>query len=97
MLLNHSFYSTFLPQGLQIADATKVSQQILCIALPSKEAVDKFLEKVVEGGGKRDVRDLSEMDKVMQEKGFYGGNATDLDGHLVECCYMPPEMYVGKE
>jgi uncharacterized protein len=97
MLLTHDFYSTFLPPGLSIPDPKKVAQQILCITRESREAVDKFLSAVAANGGKRDVRPESEMDRVMQAQGFYGGNAMDPDGHLIECVFMPKELYVGKE
>ncbi|KPI44914.1 uncharacterized protein AB675_2435 [Cyphellophora attinorum] len=97
MLLTHDFYRTFLPPGHSIPDPKKVAQQILCISRESREAVDEFLKAVEENGGKRDVRPESEMDRVMKAQGFYGGNAMDPDGHLIECVFMPSEMYAGKE
>lgn len=97
MLLTHDFYKTFLTPGLSITDPTKTAQMLLCLTRESVEEVEKLLDAAAANGGKRDIRAVSEMDKEMRKQGFYGGNASDPDGHIIECCFMPEGMYVGKE
>ena len=97
MLLSHSFYGTFMPKGIERADATKVAQCLLCLSAPSKEAVDDMAEKAAANGGEKDVREKSEMEKQMEQAGVYGRVVRDVDGHIVEIMYMPAEMYAGKE
>ncbi len=73
MLLTHPFYKTFLPKGVEIADPTKVAQCITCLSRPSKEAVDEMRHIAAENGGKKDVREQTEMEKQMEQTGMYGG------------------------
>lgn len=81
MLLTESFFQTFT--GKPIADATKSTEVINCIALESKEAVDNMVKAAVAAGGAapRPVTDHG----FMYQHGF-----EDIDGHIWELVYMRP-------
>ena len=73
MLLNHSFFSSFLPSGVKIADTKSTCQSILCLSRESREAVDEMAKKAGEAGGKTDIRQKTEMEKNMEQgEGMYG-------------------------
>jgi uncharacterized protein len=72
MLLNHSFFSTFLPPGVKIADPNATAQSILCFSRESREACDEFVAKAKEAGGRTEIREKTEMEKMMEKGGMYG-------------------------
>ncbi len=51
MLLNHSFFSGFLPSGMEIADTSKVAQSIICFSRENRDGVDEMVKKAGEAGG----------------------------------------------
>jgi len=81
MLLVESFFQTFT--GKPVADATKSTEVINCIALSSQEAVDGMVKAAVAAGGAApsEVKDHG----FMYQHGF-----EDLDGHIWELVYMRP-------
>lgn len=72
MLLNHSSYRSFLPPNIDIADPKNVAQCLICLSRPSNEAVDELCDKAAEAGGKKDIREKSELEKQMEQSGMYG-------------------------
>ena len=72
MLLCHPFYDSFLPKGIERTDPAKVSHSILCLSRDSKAAVDETGELAAANGGKKDVREVTDMEKAMMEQGMYG-------------------------
>lgn len=97
MLLAHSFYRDVIPPGTEPGDPRKVASSIICLSRESREAIDDIAEKAARAGGEKDVREMSEAEKRMEEMGIYGRVLRDPDGHILETVYMPPESYVGKE
>jgi uncharacterized protein len=89
MLLTRPFFQSFLPKGVEIAEAPKMAQMILCISRESRESVDVAVEKASQVGGERDVREKTEIELKMEEAGMYGRVLRDPDGHLVEVVFMP--------
>jgi len=71
MLLSHSSYKSFLPPNIDIANPKKVAQCLICLSRPSKEAVDEMCEKGAETGGKKDIREKTEVEKQMDQVGMY--------------------------
>lgn len=81
MLLVEPFFKTFINK--EIADATKVTESIICLSTDSREAVDSLVSKAVAAGGVTI--------KEPQDHGYmYGHGFQDLDGHLWEIMYMDP-------
>lgn len=79
MLLVESFFKTFTKK--EIADATRVTEAIICLSADSREKVDEMVSKAVEAGGTTP--------NEKQDQGFmYGWGFQDLDGHLWEVAYM---------
>jgi predicted lactoylglutathione lyase len=81
MLLVESFFQTFT--GKPVADATKSTEVINCIALNSQEAVDGMVKAAVAAGGvaPSEVKDHG----FMYQHGF-----EDIDGHIWELVYLRP-------
>jgi uncharacterized protein len=79
MLLLENFFQTFTKK--EIADATKTTEVLTALSVPSKELVDEIVEKGIEAGGAeaREVQDLGFM---------YGRSLEDLDGHIWEFFWM---------
>lgn len=76
MLLTHGFIKTFIPHK-DIADSHKTCEVLNALQLESREAVDAFVKKAVEAGGKA----LREP----YDHGFmYGYDFEDLDWHIRE-------------
>lgn len=73
MLLAHPFFKGFLPKTVEIADATKVSQVLVCFSRESKEAVDEFVEKAAANGGRKDIKEKSDAEKQAEQGGMHGG------------------------
>ncbi len=82
MLLVEKFFQTFT--GKALADATKITEVINCIALDSQEAVDKMVADAVTAGGTApsEVKDHG----FMYQHGF-----EDIDGHIWELVYLRPQ------
>lgn len=73
MLLSHHFFNTFLPNGVEIADAKSVCQSILCFSRPSRQGVDQMEAKAKDAGGKTGIREKTELEKNMEQgEGMYG-------------------------
>jgi predicted lactoylglutathione lyase len=79
MLLTRPFYATFTKK--QIADATQVSEVLVCLSCDSREEVDALVAKAVAAG--------ATTPNPPQDHGFmYGHGFDDLDGHTWELSYM---------
>ena len=81
MLLIESFFQTFTDKPL--ADATKTTEVINCIALASQEAVDKMVADAVKAGG-------AAQGTVKDHDFMYQHGFADLDGHIWELVYLRP-------
>jgi uncharacterized protein len=80
MLLSREFFATFTPKP--IADATAVTEVLLCLSRDSREAVDEIVERAAAAGGRADIREAQDM-------GFmYGRSFEDPDGHVFEPMFM---------
>jgi uncharacterized protein len=79
MLLTHKHFKKFIKN--EIADPAKVTQVLVALSCPSREAVDGMVKKAVAAGGKdaREPQDLSFM---------YGRAFADPDGHVWEPFWM---------
>ena len=81
MLLTHDKYRQFTDK--QIADATKTSEVLICLAQDSKEAVHRLVDAAVKAGASET--------RPMQDYGFMISRSfDDLDGHTWEVVYMDP-------
>ena len=81
MLLNEQRFSDFTDRPL--ADATRVTEAIICLSAPSREVVDELADNALAAGGTahQDAKD----------EGFmYGRSFCDLDGHIWEVMWMDP-------
>lgn len=79
MLLTESFFQTFTSKP--IADATKVTEVLVCLSCESRTKVDELVARAVAAGGKTP--------RAPQDHGFmYGHGFEDLDGHIWEVIYM---------
>jgi predicted lactoylglutathione lyase len=80
MLLTHEKFSQFTPRP--IADATRVSEVLLCLSANSRESVDTAVERAVASGGTADP-------SPKQDYGvMYGRSVADPDGHIWEIMWM---------
>jgi predicted lactoylglutathione lyase len=81
MLLVEPFFQTFTKK--QIADATRMTEAILCLSSDSRAEVDDLVKKALAAGGTAP--------NPPQDHGFmYGHGFTDLDGHTWELVWMDP-------
>lgn len=79
MLLTHAKFKEFTPKT--IADATKVSEVLLCISCKSREAVDGMVTKALAAGGSKS--------QEPKDYGFmYQHSFQDPDGHMWEVIWM---------
>lgn len=79
MLLVESFFQTFTKKP--IADATKMTEVLVCLSCDSRAQVDDLVAKAIRAGGKAP--------NAPQDHGFmYGHGFEDLDGHIWELAYM---------
>ena len=82
MLLVEKFFQTFTPKA--VADARGVSEVLVALTMPSREAVDRIVERALAAGARRH--------KDPQDHGFmYQSGFEDLDGHIWEYFWMDPE------
>lgn len=81
MILDHEFYSTFIPHKT-IADTSTTNAVLLCLSFDSRAAVDAITQKAAAAGGRADIRPVQDM-------GFmYGRSFEDPDGHIYEPMFM---------
>jgi predicted lactoylglutathione lyase len=81
MLLVEPFFQTFTKK--KIADATQVTEVMVCLSCESRAEVDLLVKKAMAAGGTSP--------NAPQDHGFmYGHGFTDLDGHVWELAYMDP-------
>jgi predicted lactoylglutathione lyase len=81
MLLVESFFATFTKKP--IADATRVTEMLLCLSCESRAEVDDLVKKALAAGGTAP--------NASQDHGFmYSHGFTDLDGHVWEVMWMDP-------
>ncbi|HJV83809.1 VOC family protein [Noviherbaspirillum sp.] len=79
MLLAESFFQTFTHKP--IADASKLTEVLVCLSCDSREEVDQLVAKALAAGGKAP--------RAPQDHGFmYGHGFEDLDGHIWELVHM---------
>jgi predicted lactoylglutathione lyase len=85
MLLTEEKYKSFLPQGKQMADATKTSQVIVALSAESKDKVDELVNAAFKAGATEARPD--------DDYGFmFLRSFTDPDGHIWEVFWMNPEF-----
>ena len=83
MLLTEKKFSEFTSKA--ICDAHKQTEVLICITCESKEALQQMVSEAVAQGG-RTVREP-------EDHGFMYGHAfEDLDGHIWEVVYFPPQQ-----
>lgn len=81
MLLVEDFFKTFTTKP--VADATKVTEVLVCLSCDSRDHVDELVRKALAAGGRAP--------NPVQDYGFmYGHGFEDLDGHVWELSYMDP-------
>lgn len=79
MLLTETFFQTFTPRP--VADATRQTEVILCLACASREEVDAQVCQAVAAGGRTH--------NEPKDHGFmYLHGFQDLDGHLWELAHL---------
>ena len=79
MLLTEPFFQGFTSKA--IADASKVTEVLVCLSCDSRAQVDETVAKAVAAGGKAP--------REPQDHGFmYGHGFEDLDGHIWELVHM---------
>jgi len=79
MLLVEPFYQSFTKKA--IADATKVSEVLVCLSCDSREEVDALVRKARDAG--------ATVPNAPQDHGFmYSHGFDDLDGHTWELAWM---------
>jgi predicted lactoylglutathione lyase len=82
MLLVEKFFMTFTPKA--IADTSKSTEVLTCVACASREQVETIVAKAREAG--------ANVPRAPQDHGFmYGHGYEDLDGHTWELVYMTGE------
>lgn len=79
MLLTHDKFRQFTPRKIASRDSVEV---LNCLSADSREAVDAFVSKGAQAGGKAD-------HVPGQDHGFmYGRSVEDPDGHVWEVMHM---------
>lgn len=79
MLLAENFFRTFTKK--QLADATKMTESIICLSMENRQDVNEIVHKAVAAGASKS--------KEPQEHGFmYEWGFEDIDGHLWEFVCM---------
>jgi predicted lactoylglutathione lyase len=72
-----------LGEKREFADATKVTEGSVAIAMNSREEVDKLFDAAIAAGAK------PAGDQEEEEIGLYARAFFDLDGHKIDVNYMP--------
>jgi predicted lactoylglutathione lyase len=83
MLLTHAKFTQFTRKP--IADATQVTEVLVCLALESKAEVDKLAKAALAGGG-------TEASPTADHGFMYARSFHDLDGHVWELIWMDPAV-----
>ena len=79
MLLTEQFFKTFTNK--EISNAKKSTEVLISLTSESKDAVNEFMKKVLDAGGKEPTDP--------QDHGWmFGRSFEDLDGHIWEIFYM---------
>jgi uncharacterized protein len=82
MLLTRERFKGFAPHP--VADASASTGVLLALALDSRAAVDRLVQRAVAGGGRTF--------RAPEDHGFMYGHAfQDLDGHVWEPFHMDPD------
>lgn len=82
MLLIEAKFREFTPKP--IADATRTTEVLTALSMPSREAVDQMLDTAVRAGA-------SEAGDTQDHGFMYGRSFNDLDGHIWEVFWMNPQ------
>ncbi|MEU5688044.1 VOC family protein [Streptomyces venezuelae] len=85
MMLSKEHYANFTQK--EIADATKVSETLICLSAESREKVDELVDRAIAAGGTAG--------KVQDYGTMYGRGFDDLDGHTWEVMWMDPSEVQG--
>ncbi|WP_409238530.1 VOC family protein [Streptomyces sp. PA5.6] len=85
MMLSKEHYANFTQK--EIADATKVSETLICLSAESREKVDELVDRAIAVGGTAG--------KVQDYGTMYGRAFDDLDGHTWEVMWMDPSEVQG--
>lgn len=81
MLLSRERFQTFTPKP--VADASKSSEVLVCLALDSRQEVDRMVSQAIAAGGSTF--------KEAEDHGFMYGHAfQDPDGHIWELIHLSP-------
>jgi predicted lactoylglutathione lyase len=83
MILVENFFQKFTQK--EIADATKVTESIICLSAEDREEVDKIVGKALALGATETI-----IPEMQQGDMMYGRSMTDLDGHIWEIMWMDP-------
>lgn len=82
MLLSRERFQTFTPKP--VADASKSSEVLVCLALDSRQEVDRMVSQAIATGGSTF--------KEAEDHGFMYGHAfQDPDGHIWELIHLSPQ------
>lgn len=83
MLLTHAKFRQFTKK--EIADATKVTEVLVCLSFDSRAEVDKLVDGALAGGA-------TIANEPMDMGVMYGRSFHDLDGHVWEAIWMDPSI-----
>ena len=81
MLLVEDFFKTFITKPL--ADATQVTESLVCLSADSREHVDKLVDTAIAAGA-------TTPKGTIEMEGMYSRSFSDLDGHHWEYMWMDP-------
>lgn len=81
MLLVENFFQTFTKKA--IADASKVTESIICLSADSRQHVDDLMNSAIAAGG-------TDSGNVQDQGFMYVRGYDDLDGHRWEIMWMDP-------
>ena len=81
MLLTEAKFKEFTRK--EIADATKTTEVLTCLAVDSKDEVNRIVDTALEAGA-------TEARKPMDYGFMFGRSFNDLDGHIWEIIWMDP-------
>ena len=85
MIHTHTRFKEFMRPNTSVVDAKSSTETLFSFMCDNKEAVDGWLEKVEQAGGKRDPY---VMEKYGEGMGMYTRSWEDLDGHIWEVLVM---------
>jgi uncharacterized protein len=86
-------FREFIRPGSDIVDAHTSTEALFSLSVETREEVDAWIAKAVEGGGKADPYKLEDFGQSM---GMYSRAFSDLDGHIWEVlATLPGSTCVG--